>query len=263
MKRSDKESVAELIIREEELYTELQQSLTRARRDRPGSLTSEAVPVREHGVPSMTVGPPSTPSRSPVAGRRTAGHEPTDETAPGMGANPVSASPTNGTLGTPGFFEDEMRGYRLLHACRLSHQERQNVLVQTSISTSSELIRRALRTLFADDGNVPAGSNRHGRIWYASGMMQTMTECIPLMRCTGMNGMNGMNGHPLQVTVLHTGMVQMTGGTNLGRLRKAMLAKVWAPVFDVACMATPISSVLTVSRQKESFSPKVSRAIQG
>ncbi|CAL1133834.1 unnamed protein product [Cladocopium goreaui] len=44
------------------------------------------------------------------------------------------------------FFGDELRGYRLLKAARLSAQERQNILTQTGNSTNFLAVRRALRT---------------------------------------------------------------------------------------------------------------------
>ncbi|CAK9028867.1 unnamed protein product, partial [Durusdinium trenchii] len=46
---------------------------------------------------------------------------------------------------------DELRGYRLLKAARLSTSERQNVLTQTANSTHYHQVRLALRTLFSDD----------------------------------------------------------------------------------------------------------------
>ena len=49
------------------------------------------------------------------------------------------------------FFGDELRGYRLLKAARLSAQERQHILTLTSNNTRFLQVRRALRTLFADE----------------------------------------------------------------------------------------------------------------
>lgn len=46
---------------------------------------------------------------------------------------------------------NELRGYRLLKSASLSRQERQNILTQTNNSTEFALIRRSLRTLFADE----------------------------------------------------------------------------------------------------------------
>jgi len=67
--------------------------------------------------------------------------------------------------GTTDFFEDELRGYRLLRASRISGQERQNILVQTSNSTSFNLVRRALRTLYAEETDR-SSSKPSGRIWF-------------------------------------------------------------------------------------------------
>ena len=51
------------------------------------------------------------------------------------------------------FFGDELRGFRLLKAARLSVQERQSILTLTGNSTRFEEVRRALRSLFADEAN--------------------------------------------------------------------------------------------------------------
>ena len=155
MRRRDKESISELIVREEELFTELQQALTRARQDRglgTSFLASEAKPRTE-------VDPPSTPSRSPVSGARSrerGSEEPNVEST----VPPAVVPPAPGL----DFFSDELRGYRLLKACRLSHSERQNILVQTSNSTHFTAVRRSLRTLFADDPERT--TSKPGRIWW-------------------------------------------------------------------------------------------------
>lgn len=155
MRRRDKESISELIVREEELFTELQQALTRARQDRglgTSFLASQAKPRTE-------VDPPSTPSRSPVSGARSrerGSEEPNVEST----VPPAVVPPAPGL----DFFSDELRGYRLLKACRLSHSERQNILVQTSNSTHFTAVRRSLRTLFADDPERT--TSKPGRIWW-------------------------------------------------------------------------------------------------
>ena len=143
LKRHDRESIPELIVREEELFTSLQQALLRARKDRSG--------VSAEASPSMRE-PPQTPSRSPT----TAAVRPD---AP-RSMYPQLPVPNN----THDFFEDELRGYRLLRASRISSHEKQNVLVQTGNSTSFVLIRRALRTLFADEPD--RSQSKGGRIWY-------------------------------------------------------------------------------------------------
>ena len=166
LRRRDRETITELIVREEELYTELQQSLMRARRDR-----AEAMPLgsqsqmfeRTAETPQAAPSdPPSTPSRSPMAtGRRV--DEPSTTTA-------TSGQPTLKPPPPPDrpqdFFENEMRGYRLLKACRLSTHERQNVLVQTGNSTHFQSVRRALRSLYADDGERPPV--RTGKVWWTA-----------------------------------------------------------------------------------------------
>ena len=62
------------------------------------------------------------------------------------------------------YFEDEMRGYRLLKASRLNREEKQHVLTQTGNTTHFNAIRVALRTLFAED-ELPR-RDRKSRIWW-------------------------------------------------------------------------------------------------
>ena len=66
------------------------------------------------------------------------------------------------------YFEDEMRGYRLLKASRLTREEKQHVLTQTGNTTHFNAIRVALRTLFADESDGPR-RDRKSRIWWADG----------------------------------------------------------------------------------------------
>ena len=160
LKRSDKESIAELIVREEELFQELQQSLVRARSDR-GTSTSSA----DAAASPVARDPPSTPGRSPTANWNQGA---TTGAPRSMYPSFTSATVSSGTGLTTDFFEDELRGYRLLRSSRISGSERQNVLVQTGNSTSFLLVRRALRTLFSEeterhDRHV---SGRSGRIWF-------------------------------------------------------------------------------------------------
>ena len=93
MRRGTSETIPQLLVREEELFTELQQALQRARSER-----------------------------------------------------------TN----------------RLLKAARLSTQERQHILTLTTNSTRFVQVRRALRTLFADETTTPedAMQQRRHKVWY-------------------------------------------------------------------------------------------------
>ena len=155
LKRGDKETIAELIVKEEQLFTELQQSLTRARKDRmPGVYADPSSPTTRTGVRE----PPSTPSRSPTAAATTG--PPVREPPPSQSMYPSLPSASQSD-----FFEDELRGYRVLRASRISSQEKQNVLVQTNGSTSFQQIRRALRTLYAEEGDR-SGHRSTGRIWF-------------------------------------------------------------------------------------------------
>ena len=154
MKRLDGETIAALIVREEELFTELQQALTRARMDRGHDF--DASPQRQEREPSAS--PAMSPTTGAVPGRR--------RTQDASGAVPQMSFYGSGTgsANMSDFFSDEMRGYRLLKASRLTNQERQNVLVQTANSTQFMPIRRALRTLFAEEDRMPIRGK--GGIWW-------------------------------------------------------------------------------------------------
>ena len=67
---------------------------------------------------------------------------------------------------TTGFFEDELRGYRLLKASKLSMTERQHVLTLTKNATHFELIRRALRTLFSEEDTAAHMSRGQRNVWW-------------------------------------------------------------------------------------------------
>ena len=121
LRRGPSESIPQLLVREEELFVELQQALQRARHERA-----------RHEVRSMAVGasehdPPTSPTRSPnvtraglSSGRDEASFVVEDDEPP----PPPMVAPSGGA----GFFENELRGYRLLKASKLSQAERQRVL---------------------------------------------------------------------------------------------------------------------------------------
>ena len=94
LRRFDRESVPELLVREEDLFVQLQQSLQRARKDRLG----------EFGRPNVRSDPPSTPSQLPVSGavHRQRRERLIEEQVDG------SDEPANTMPGTSDFFEDEM-----------------------------------------------------------------------------------------------------------------------------------------------------------
>ena len=148
LKRGPNESIPQLLVREEDLFTQLQTALVRARQDRG----LQPPPTTE-----VQRGPPSTPSQSPMAGVTQVSARPSTPT-------PVAEPRPKGPE-LRDFFEDELRGYRLLKASRLSGQEKQNVLTQTNNSTAFHPVRRALRSLFAEEGTEQSGW-RKPRIWW-------------------------------------------------------------------------------------------------
>ena len=106
-------------------------------------MRSMAVGVSEHD-------PSASPTRSPnVAGGK--GGRMTDEEQ----AEPsFEEAPTSSGMDNTGFFENELRGYRLLKASKLTAAERQHVLTLTKNSAHFTLIRQALRSLFAETDGV-------------------------------------------------------------------------------------------------------------
>jgi hypothetical protein len=97
--------------------------------------------------------PPTSPSRSPTG---PIGTPEEDETA----------SEHRRSLEVD-FFGDELRGYRLLKAAKPTTSERQHILTLTTNSTRFIEVRRALRTLFAEE-NVEDGMNQRPRraVWF-------------------------------------------------------------------------------------------------
>eukprot|EP00435_Cladocopium_sp_Y103_P055782 s1625_g18.t1 len=97
MRRTSGESIPQLLVREEELFVELQRALKRAREERAKAET------RSTGVGGAERDPSQSPSRSPPAGvRGMQVGEPADET--GVTG---SVHTTDGSMGGNGFFEDE------------------------------------------------------------------------------------------------------------------------------------------------------------
>eukprot|EP00439_Symbiodinium_sp_Y106_P058898 s3318_g8.t1 len=79
------------------------------------------------------------------------------------GASAAGSEPSSPLVG---FFEDELRGYRLLKACHLGYQVGQQVLTLTGNSTSFQPIRQALKSLY-DEGMAEASSRRPRHTWWA------------------------------------------------------------------------------------------------
>eukprot|EP00435_Cladocopium_sp_Y103_P029947 s1363_g7.t1 len=159
LRRGHGEDIPHLIIREEELFTDLQQGLQRARDERA------KIDKRSQGVGAAERDPPVSPSRSPAAGVRVDG--PPGDPPPMSSTSPSSPAEVPDPTSSEGFFENEMRGYRLLKAAKLSSAERQHVLTLTKNSTHFNLVRRALRSLFSDENQ---DDGRAKRTWYAHGV---------------------------------------------------------------------------------------------
>ena len=154
LRRSPQVTIPQLLVREEERFVELQQALQRARAERT-KMTSTHV-----GTSAEEREPPSSPSMSPGFG------------VPQDAEGTTRTSPPTATYVEnleKDFFGDELRGYRLLKAAKLSQQERQHILTLTSNSTRFVEIRRALRTLFAEETSEEALQSRPKRmVWWTS-----------------------------------------------------------------------------------------------
>ena len=221
LRRQERETIAELIIREEELFIDLQQALTRARSDRVGTTFLSA--GRGSTSPVSQTAPDASPSQSPIAGaRRNSDGDHGSSQRDASGNAPASISTD--------FFSDEMRGYRLLKASRLTANERQNILVQTGNSTQFYAIRRALRTLFAEDGERQP-QRQGARIWWAEHQWHGDPPRMPCGKIghqhPGTVGLAvrmfiGMTGH-------HKAGQTTPGKNRLGGMMRR-LAKNWSPM---------------------------------
>ncbi|CAK8996280.1 Hypothetical protein (Fragment) [Durusdinium trenchii] len=174
LRKGPNETMAQLIVKEEEMFQDLQQSLVRARADRALSHVVTPGPAR--------MDPPSTPSQSPVAGAQRRASEQREfppDTVPTVTLGSGGGSGSN-TLAN--FFEDELRGYRLMKAAKLSQSERQAVLVQTQNSTHYYAIRQALRTLYAEESERSQlhDRGRSAKAWWADGEWEPEQEELEL-----------------------------------------------------------------------------------
>eukprot|EP00438_Fugacium_kawagutii_P018226 Skav218341 [mRNA] locus=scaffold755:624672:632918:- [translate_table: standard] len=147
LRRTTIETIPQLLVREEELFVELQQSLQRARAERAKA------EVRAPASPGQD--PPDSPTKS----SRTKDDGPSS--AQGSGETVETSEDKTG------FFENEMRGYRLLKAAKLSSAERQHVMTLTRNATHFQLVRQALRSLF--DEHHDDGHPKPKKTWFAAG----------------------------------------------------------------------------------------------
>ena len=152
LRRKEGESIPELIVREDDLFRELQASLLRSR-------------ARVEKIASSTT--PSTPA-SPSSAKATEKKE-EEPAADGAGsAEPVKEPGGDDEVHRHlGFFEDELRGFRLLKAAGLTNDQRMQVLTLTANVVSFDRIRQALRALYDEEDPSAKHARRKG-VWYAS-----------------------------------------------------------------------------------------------
>ena len=154
LRRHPGESIPRLLVREEELFVELQNALKRARTERL------KIEKRSMAAGTDERDPSESPSRSPQGLRGVPAGEPAATTGTTTTSSPSATSDETG------FFENELRGFRLLKAAKLSQAERQHVMTLTKNSTHFTLIRQALRSLFADETQDDMQKTR--KVWYSS-----------------------------------------------------------------------------------------------
>ena len=161
LRRSGHETIPQLLVREEELFVELQQALQRARHER------QKHEVRSTGTGVRERDPAESPTRSPQGFRSSAAEQRAEV------EDVQTTSLQSPTQDNTGFFENELRGYRLLKASKLSSAERQHVMTLTKNSTHFTLIRQALRSLFADSEGQDDNRMVKKTVWYASEPTET------------------------------------------------------------------------------------------
>ena len=160
LRRKENESIPELIVREDDLFRELQTSLRRSRARVGKEADAFASP------PTRLASTPASPSSAQAAGTKVDEKE-AAEGATSMAAD-AGAEPGEHDLAASGvgFFEDELRGFRLLKAAGLTNDQRMQVLTLTSNEVAFEKVRQALRALFDDNEPGHRGA-RHRNLWYA------------------------------------------------------------------------------------------------
>ena len=159
LRRKENESIPELIVREDDLFRELQTSLwqSRARLNKDVASSSASPPFR-------TSSTPASPSSAQATGQGAGEKEAAGEPAAASHVTPATEpDPQEMSLG---FFEDELRGFRLLKAAGLTNDQRTQVLTLTSNEVAFEKIRQALRVLF-DESEPGSRGSRRKNLWFA------------------------------------------------------------------------------------------------
>ena len=180
LSRRQQETIPQMIVREEELFTELQASLRRARATSTTTFGHDGLILKGKG--RGTPPPSGAPTASPGEEGEGRGPRPGGE-AGSPQASATGGSPTGRAAAREapeidednpmsGFFEDELRGYRLLKACHLGPNERQQVLTLTGNSTGFQPIRQALRSLY-DEGMAEQNGRRPRPTWWTEPGLET------------------------------------------------------------------------------------------
>ncbi|CAE7730452.1 unnamed protein product [Symbiodinium sp. CCMP2592] len=160
LRRKDHETIPEFLVREDECFTELQQSLKRSRDMRkpppprsepPGDENEDDAkqsPMEDfEDLPDFRkTSPSSSPRKSPKVSQPD-----------------VTVLPEE-----PADFNDELRGYRLLKATNLTVQERQQVLTLAGNLVNFQVVRQALRAFFDDSGGSHRHRHRDRHAWWAT-----------------------------------------------------------------------------------------------
>ena len=213
LRRKDTETIPELIVREDDLFRELQQSLLRSRAGKQ-EVIEGVLPAMPETPKAAAASPSSAKEKKETAGDDGEEAAPQEEQA--TTAPPLPLKPAAQTVG---FFEDELRGYRLLKAAGLSNDQRMQILTLTSNSVAFEKIRQALRALFGDSEEAKQHALRPHRrrgIWW--------TDEAAWNPSAGWWTMDGANG---------PGMRRLIGPLLSGRRLRGMIgipSPTWRPL---------------------------------
>ena len=150
LRKDARETYGEFIVREDETFYQLQQALRRLRKERVEERR------RRRQNPAQNDDYQAVDQEEPIEILEEEDEEPEDD------EEEEERRTRNG------FFDDEIRGYRLLKACSFTRTERNQVLSVTRNRTNYDVVGRAIRTQFEDDhGRQSGGHAQKGqRAWW-------------------------------------------------------------------------------------------------
>ena len=177
MKRKDQESIPEFLVREEENFAELQQSLKRSRDLRKGSPTIPEAAFQTGAEEDETEDADTKPETGMEDFEDLPDFKKASPSSSPKRRSPASPSARQATLtkeapeleeSAPDYFNDELRGYRLLKGVGLSTNERQQVLTLAGNKVNFQEIRQALRAFGNETDLHRRHRHRDRAAWWAA-----------------------------------------------------------------------------------------------